>query len=107
MKNPSKVTLAHRVCAMQNDDPEKEEKLTTCLQVLNYLIAIYATDDGIAKREAEITNFKKPEYISAVRYSEVSLEKGLRCGHVHDKARLYGVFIKGLHDLVRFSLRIY
>lgn len=93
--------------ATENDDPQKERKLTTYSQVGSSLIATYATEDVIAKEEAEITNFKKPEHMSAVRYLEVLFENALLCGRVYEEARLKRYFIEQLHGLVRLSMRTY
>lgn len=43
----------------------------------------------------------------AERYSEVQYEKARGCGRVYDDSRLKGVFIEGLHDSIRFSMRAY
>lgn len=69
MKYVAKVTLAHHVCATERDDPQKEEKLTTYYQVVNYVPATYAAIDVKLGAEAEITNFKHLEHMSAVRYA--------------------------------------
>lgn len=61
-----------------------EEKLTTYYQAKNYLLAKYAIDNFIAETEVKITNFKNPEHMIVVRYSEFLCEMALRCGHVYE-----------------------
>lgn len=94
VENLAEAALAHHVCATESDYPQKKRKRTTC-----------ATDDVIAKAEVIMTNFKPSEYMSAVRYSDVSWDKALRCSLVYEEIRLKDSFIEGLHQLVRFSMR--
>lgn len=48
MTNLAKAALAHSICATKEDEAEQERTFTTCLQLVNYLLATYATDDVIA-----------------------------------------------------------
>lgn len=57
---------------------QREEKLTTYCNVVICLPAIYVIDDVNADGIAEITNFKHPEGMSAVRYSKALWERALR-----------------------------
>lgn len=45
MKDPSKDALAHRMCATKNHDPQKGGTLTTCCEIIYYLLATYSTED--------------------------------------------------------------
>lgn len=60
-KQPAKVAWARRTCARKKDDPQREWKMATYSQVINYLLATYATDYVIAEVGSEITSFKHPE----------------------------------------------
>lgn len=71
MKGTDKKALEHRKFATNVDDPQTGEALTTYYQVVNNLLAIYATDEVIAKVQAEVTKFKQLEGICAVRHSKV------------------------------------
>lgn len=58
MKHPGEATLTRRVWATKEDFPQKNGKSTTYCQVVNYLLATYATDDFITEIEADTTNFE-------------------------------------------------
>lgn len=85
MKEPGKAPIANIVCATKEsffvaptmcpNDTQKEAKLITYFQILNYLPDTYGTDEVIAEFEAETTNIKQLEGVSAVRYSEVVWKK--------------------------------
>lgn len=74
---------------------------------MSYLLATYETEDLIPEAEAAIKNFKQRKHTSAVRYSEVMWEKAVRCGRFDEEACLKKVFIGGLHEPVRLSMRSY
>lgn len=107
MNDRAKVAFAHPVCTTENDDLQSERKLTTFCQVVNYLLATYAIEKVIAKEGAKITNFKQTKQLSAVRYLEALWEKALHCARVYEEARIKGVFIKVMHESLRFSMRTY
>lgn len=71
MRDAAKAALAHRVRATKGDDGQQEKESTTYCQVLNYLLAIYDTDGVMAEVDEERTNFKQPEGMSIVHYSEM------------------------------------
>lgn len=79
LKDPAKAALLHRLGDRDDEAYQMEEKRTTYYHVLNYLLPTYDTDDLIAGVEAEITNFKQPDTVFVVRYSEALCEKPLRC----------------------------
>lgn len=53
--------LSVRTCLASSSCFGQEGKLTLYCQVVNYLLRIYATDDIMAKVDAEIVNFKQPD----------------------------------------------
>lgn len=85
MKDPEKAAFAHRMCAIQGNNYQKNGNLSTCCQAVNYLLAIYAIENVIAETAADITNCKQPEHMSDIRCSEVLRGKALRCGRVYEK----------------------
>lgn len=107
MKDSVKAALAHWVCATEDEDLQKKPKLTSFCQILNYLLATYATGDVIAETKTEITKIKQAEYLSAVRYPEVLSEKRLRYGPVNEESRLKEGFIKELQESVKFLMKTF
>lgn len=71
MEDPAKPALARTVRATREDEPQQEGELATYCQVVSYLLATYATDDGLTEVEAETTNFKQPGGMTAVSSSEL------------------------------------
>lgn len=107
MKDPAKAAFEHGVCATKEDDRQQEWSLTAYCQTVSYLLGTFAADDVLAENEAEIIYSKEQERLTAVRNSEYPLEKALRCAFVYHKGRLKRVFIEGLHESNRFSIRTY
>lgn len=69
------------------------------------MLPIYTTYDVIHYAEAEITNWKTPKYSSSGRYLKSLWEKGLHYGLICGKTHLKVVFVSGLHELVKFTMR--
>lgn len=65
MKKPAKAGLTHRVSVPEKRNLDQERKLTTCCHVFIYLLQTYATDDFIAKTEADITHSTQSVNMSA------------------------------------------
>lgn len=91
-KGPGKADLAKCVPSTKEDDRQEEKRLTTNCQLVNYLLASYTTDDIIVEVEANITNYKQLEALSAVSHSEVLCKKALLCGHVCTRSDVYKKF---------------
>lgn len=87
--------------------PTLNKNSSHIFQIVEPMLTTYAIDDVIAEAEAEITNFKQPEYMSVVRSSEVIREKALCCGHVHGDASSKRVFKERMHESVSFSMKNY
>lgn len=85
----------------------KTENIITYCRVEIYLLATYTAHDVIAKAEGKNRNLTQPEYMSAIRYSEVLWKEVSRCGSVYEEKRWKEVFVKILHVSVKFSMRTY
>lgn len=64
-EEPTKAVLLHRILALEDGVEQYSGKPSTYCQVANYLFQIYATDDLTTEVEADITNHKKPDNMSA------------------------------------------
>lgn len=51
-------------------------------QIVDHLAATYSTDDVIVNAAADLFNFRHPEEMSAVHYSEMLWKRALHCGLV-------------------------
>lgn len=51
-KDQGNTVVAHRMCATKKDDHQRNGELTTCCQVVRYLLVAYATEDVIVEAEA-------------------------------------------------------
>lgn len=104
IKEPSRATLAHRMSASIEGNAHREGKLTSYCLLIDYLLEAYATYDVIAETEAEVTNCKQSENMSAVHYTQTLWENALRCGLVYSKSRFKGAFIPELNHSIRFAM---
>lgn len=92
---------------MKEDDPQQNGKFTTYCQVVSYLLSTYSKDDTIVDVEAGISNFKQPQGIFVVRYSEVLWEQAPRCGRAYHESHQKGVFIEVVHESIHLSTSTY
>lgn len=60
------------------------------------MMETYATNDFIAKAEAEITSFWEPAGVTAVRYSEAFLGEGTKIWHGIQQSKVKGYIYRGL-----------
>lgn len=88
MKEIAKATLSHIVCAAGGEERQSDGELTFYRQIVNCLLETYATDDVIAKIEADLTWFKRSESMTAITYTKVLCGEALPCDRVHDESRL-------------------
>lgn len=108
MKKPAAAALNSRISLpSKSHRRHKEGTLTTYCEVVNYLLETYATDDVIAETDAEILRFTQPPTKSPTEYAEALWNKALRCDRVYDEYVLKGIFIEGLHESIRHSMRSY
>lgn len=61
----------------------QEGKLKSYWEVVNYLLATYATDDINAETDMDIMNFMQLAGQSAFEYGQAFWTKALRHGHVY------------------------
>lgn len=71
MNDSAQAALGHRACASEIYDIQKEERLTLCCVMRNYVLFTYAPDSVISEANAEMINIKQPERRSAVIFLEV------------------------------------
>lgn len=71
--------------------------------ILNYSLATYATDYFITVND--FTNCTQPHKETSFSYAQALGDKSLGCSTVYDEARLKGIFIEGLPELIRSSMR--
>lgn len=81
--------------------------LRTKPEVVSYLPQNYTTDDVIAITDAALTRYTPPSTLSPTQYAEDHVPKSHSCGEAHNSCVRKGVFIDGLHESVRHSLRPY
>lgn len=103
VKNPSKGTVAQRVCVTKKDNRKWNGKLTIYCQVVSFLLGIYATDDVISAVEAYIASFNQMKEKFVARYSETLREKVLCYLRVYEETMLKREYIEGLQDPLVFS----
>lgn len=104
IKEPTKASIVRRVGGLFEDDAHKEGKLKRYYQAVNYLLETYATDDVIVEAEAEITNYNEPGNRLDASCSETLWERALRCRRGYDDSSFKGVFVEGLHHVIRFFM---
>lgn len=93
LKCPPKAAVAHHLFATKNKDHRKENS-TTYLLVVIHLLYAYETHNIIAEAKAEIINVNRTSRMSAVRSSEVLLDKIIRHGLVNEEACFKVIFIE-------------
>lgn len=72
--------------------------ISSYCEVLNYLLATYATDKFIAEANMDIINFKQCADKNADEHAQALWTKGLRCRLVYDEYGLKGIFTEGLRQ---------
>lgn len=106
IKERPKAALSGRVTA-EKQKHQQEIKLVTYCQAVSFLLKTYATEDVIDEAETDVTSFKPPAGMTAVRYSEALTEETLRCGMLYNKPKLSRIFIEGLRSSICYSIRTY
>lgn len=76
----------------------QEERLTSCSQMVNHLLTTYATDDLVAKADADINNMQ-PHNLNAVDYSSPCKQRTSAVS-IYRKSTDRGHFIEGLHQSI-------
>lgn len=88
----------------RNDHP-KEHKTPSYVQSVSILLVLCVTDDIIVEAGMVATNFKQPEHISALRYSEVLWRKPLSYCRGYKKTQHEIVSFERHHESVWFPKR--
>lgn len=103
----SAVLDVHTSSRLKRKRRQSEGMPATYCGVLKYLLSIYDADDSIAETDAEMTFSKQPLSTNLVDYSYSLRLNALKCGLVYDEAVFEGLFIEGLHGLIRHSTCAY
>ena len=82
-------------------------KLTTYCQVIQYLLQTYASDEEIARVDAEVKRFVQQPNQSAHKYALALYDKTSRCGPVYTEEDIISLFVEGLHESIRGHVRAY
>ena len=77
------------------------------MQVVNYLLRTYATDEVISREDTKLHRFSQPDGMNETDYAHVRWENVLRFGSVYDEAKLKALFIEGLRESIRDNVRNY
>lgn len=82
MKKPATAGLSACECLSSSGLLHQKDKLTSCPQVVCYLLKTYATVDINKEYDVEISDFKEPNGQSRTEYAQTLWTKALRCGPV-------------------------
>ena len=101
----SRLALEPARFARSPDDAH--ERLGSYVEVVNYLLATYATDDVIAETVGDILSIRQGKGTTAADFAQTLYDKVLRCGNVYPESQLKGIFVEGLVESVRDNMRVY
>jgi len=120
LKNPAQATVKARLAA---DSPRKKkhrigsssrrhlsnetEKLCSYVEVVQFLLLTYATDEVIAEAMNDLQAFQQSPSTGAVDFSRKLYQKALRMGNVLPDRVIRSRFIEGLHPGIRDHMRHY
>lgn len=79
---------------------------TTYRKVVKYLFSTYVTEHFRAEMDAKMTSSKQPPNINLLEYSHSVWLSIIKCGLVY-RSMLKSMFIEGIHESVRHSIRAY
>lgn len=83
----------------------KTATLSKYLQVVDYVLHSYATEENSTKIEDEIIMFFQPPNKNPMQYAEEQVTKATQCDDVYDGHGLNDIFIKELDNCVRQNMR--
>lgn len=106
MEEPARSSLSMRLSHPKTGKAGKG-KLTSYSSAVNYLLQTYASDDVIAEAEADLRHFTQTRNITPQEYAVALTLKVLRCGPVYTEARMIGIYIEGLQESIRSTVRTY
>ena len=88
IKSPAKAALVARIRAPNKAKAKHGRKdgiLTSYVQVVNYLLRSYATDEVIDREDTKLHRFSQPDGMNETDYTHVLWENALRFGSVYDE----------------------
>lgn len=84
-----------------------DERLSSYVKIVNYLLATYAAEDIIAHSVKKLEPYKQVLEISAVLYAKKLTTEKLRCGIVYKAKRVGSLCDEGLGELVCDNTGVY
>lgn len=79
--------------------------LRSYLEMVGYLLKMFAADQTIAKCDASITGYMHSLSITSLQHADDIIAKSGSVEHVYDEGMLLAVFNKGVDSPIRHSLR--
>lgn len=108
MKRTAATELNSRIAQWSKfHKSQKEGNLTSYCEAVNYLIETYATEDVIAKTDANMMLSTQPSIKLSKEYAEALWNKALHGDRAYDKYILRRIFIQGLLEPMQHSMRLY
>lgn len=104
MKKLSRAAPNEIICLYSSTWERQEGKLTSYSEVVNYLLATYASDKIIADASMNTMNFKQPAKQSALEYVQELWMKAVRCEPVYNGYCLKEISVEGLKKSIRQSV---
>ena len=86
-------------------DARRDEVLSPYLEVVNYVLRTYVTNEVIAEAYAEDTNWIQSSGMSEAECGDSRWRKALRCGNVFSDSRLKSLFAEGPLPAIRTQVR--
>lgn len=81
-------------------------RLSTYVEVVNYLQTTYATDDIIAKAIKELESYEQAPGLFAALYAKIVYTKTLRCGIVCEREKIKSSIYEGLYNSICDNMRV-
>lgn len=108
MKKPASSSLSARLSSRKSKSSGlHDERLSSYVEVVNFMLATYATDDVIARAVKTLENYKQLPGMAPTDFAKRLYTKALRCGMVYEEKRVKSLFVEGLEDAVCDNVRLY
>lgn len=84
-----------------------DERLSSCVEVVNYLLATQVPNDIIARAIKKLELYNRSLGVSVALYAKRLYTKAPSCEIVYEVKRVKALFVAGLDESVCDSLRVY
>lgn len=84
-----------------------DELLSSYVEVVNFPLATYVTDDIIARAIKELESYRQPPRVSAAICAKRLYTKTFHFGIFYEEKRVKCLFVEGLDELVCDNMRVY